>query len=66
MAKAKVKAYDDLYLKLDTEEGEKKNLYRLARVRDDAGKDVQQVKEIKDADGNVPTNGERARRRWLE
>ena len=41
-------------------------MYRLARVRDQAGKDVQQVRVIKDADGSVLTNGDRVRRRWLE
>ena len=60
VAKARAKAYEDLYLNLDTKEGEK-DLYRLARVRDQAGKDVQQVGVIKDAGGNVLTNGERMR-----
>ena len=65
MVKAKAKAYEDLYLKVRTKEGEK-DLYRLARVTDQTGKDVQQVRVIKDADGNVPTNGERVRRRRPE
>ena len=42
VAKAKGKAFDELYEKLDTKEGEK-DLYRLARQRDRAGKDVQRV-----------------------
>ena len=42
-------------------EGEK-DLYGFARVRDQAGKDVQQVRVLKDADGNVLTNGERVQR----
>ena len=46
MAKAKKKTYDELYEKLDTKEGEK-DLYRLARQRDRAGKDVLQVRVIK-------------------
>ena len=50
VAKAKNKAYDELYEKLDTKEGEK-DLYRLARQRDRAGKDVLQVQVIKDANG---------------
>ncbi|KAK3541600.1 hypothetical protein QTP86_033087, partial [Hemibagrus guttatus] len=55
VSKAKQKAYDELYTRLDTREGEK-DLYRLARQRDRDGKDVQQVRVIKDRDGRVITN----------
>ena len=55
VAKAKEKADDELYEKLETKEGEKE-LYRLARQRDRASKDVQQVRVIKDADENVLTS----------
>ncbi|KAF7699862.1 hypothetical protein C0J45_10852, partial [Silurus meridionalis] len=57
MAKAKEKAYEELYERLDTKEGEK-DLYRLARQRDRAGKDVLQVRTIKDGEGNVLTSEE--------
>ena len=40
VAMAKGRAYDNLYARLETKEGEKE-LYRLARQRDRAGKDVQ-------------------------
>ena len=43
-------AYVDLYARLETKEGEKE-LYRLARQRDRAGKDVQHVRVIKDENG---------------
>ncbi|KAK3510919.1 hypothetical protein QTP70_025539 [Hemibagrus guttatus] len=59
VSKAKQKAYDELYTRLDTREGEK-DLYRLARQRDRDGKDVQQVRVIKDRDGRVLTNLEKA------
>ena len=62
MAKAKHKAYEDLYDRLDTKEGEK-DLYRLARQRNQAGKDVQQVRLIKDRDGNIITDEEGVLRR---
>ena len=65
MAKAKSKAYDELYEGLDTKEGEK-TLYRLARQRHQAGKDVQQVRMMKDEDGNVMTDEESVLRRWKE
>ncbi|KAK3506810.1 hypothetical protein QTP70_029082, partial [Hemibagrus guttatus] len=59
VSRAKQKAYDELYARLDTREGEK-DLYRLARQRDIDGKDVQQVRVIKDRDGRVLTNLEKA------
>lgn len=54
VAKSKEKAYKELYDKLETREGENE-LYRLAKQRDRAGKDIQQVRVMKDADGNVLT-----------
>ena len=65
VAKAKSKAYDELYEGLDTKEGEK-TLYRLARQRHQAGKDVQQVRMTKDKDGNVMTDEESVLRVWKE
>ncbi|KAK3571578.1 hypothetical protein QTP86_014149 [Hemibagrus guttatus] len=65
VSKAKQKAYDELYTRLDTREGEK-SLYRLARQRDRDGKDVQQVRVIKDRDGRVLTSEESVQRRWKE
>ncbi|KAK3539590.1 hypothetical protein QTP70_010259 [Hemibagrus guttatus] len=65
VSKAKQKAYDKLYTRLDTREGEK-DLYRLARQRDRDGKDVQQVRIIKDRDGRVLTSEESVQRRWKE
>ncbi|KAK3526298.1 hypothetical protein QTP70_022688, partial [Hemibagrus guttatus] len=65
VSKAKQKAYDELHTRLDTREGEK-DLYRLARQRDRDGKDVQQVRVIKDRDGRVLTNEESVERRWKE
>ncbi|KAK3564512.1 hypothetical protein QTP86_022855, partial [Hemibagrus guttatus] len=62
---AKQKAYDELYTRLDTREGQK-DLYRLARQRDRDGKDVQQVRVIKDRDGRVLTSEESVQRRWKE
>ncbi|KAK3521000.1 hypothetical protein QTP86_001622 [Hemibagrus guttatus] len=65
VSKAKQKAYDKLYTRLDTREGEK-DLYSLARQRDRDGKDVQQVRVIKDRDGRVLTSEESVQRRWKE
>ena len=41
-------------------------LYRLARQRDRAGKDVQHVRVIKDENGNVMVNSEAVLKRWKE
>ncbi|KAK3506363.1 hypothetical protein QTP70_000997 [Hemibagrus guttatus] len=65
VSKAKQKAYDELYTRLDTREGQK-DLFRLARQRDQDGKDVQQVRVIKDRDGRVLTSEESVQRRWKE
>ena len=63
VAMAKERTYDNLYARLETKEGEKE-LYRLARQRDRAGKDVQHVMVIKDEIGNVMINSEAALKRW--
>ena len=62
---AKGRAYDNLYARLETKEGEKE-LYKLARQRDRAGKDVQQLRVIKDENGNVMVNSEAVLKRWKE
>ena len=55
VAMAKGCAYDNLYARLETKEDEKE-LYRLARQRDRAGKDVQHVRVINDENGNIMVN----------
>ena len=64
-AMAKGRAYDNLYARLETKEGEKE-LYRLARQRDRAGKDVLHVRVIKDENGNMMVNLEAVLKRWKE
>ena len=62
---AKRHAYDNLYARLETKEGEKK-LYRLAKQRNRAGKDVQQVRIIQKENGNVMVNSETELKRLKE
>ena len=50
---------------METKKGEKE-LYRLARQRDRAEKDVQHVRVIKDENGNVMVNSEAVLKRWKE
>ena len=65
VAKAKNNAYDELYQELDSKEGER-TLYRLARQIHQAGKDVQQVRMMKDKDGKVMTDEESVLIIWKE
>ena len=65
VAMAKGHVYDNLYARLERKEGEKE-LYRLARQRDRAGKDVQHMRVIKDENGNVMVNLEAVLKRWKE
>ena len=51
----KGRAHKNFYARLKTKEDEKK-LYRLARQRDRAGKDVQHVKVMKNEYGSVMVN----------
>ena len=65
VAMAKGHVYDNLYARLETKEG-KKELYRLARQRDRAGKDVQYVKVLKHENSNVMVSLEAVLKRWKE
>ena len=65
VAMAKGRAYDYFYARLETKESEKE-LYRLARQRDRAGKYVQYVRVIKNGNGNVMVNSEAVLTRWKE
>ena len=46
MSVAKGKAYDDLYQRLGTKEGEK-NIYRMAKIREQKTRDINKIKCIK-------------------
>ena len=46
--------------------GREKELYRLARHIDGAGKDVQHVRVLKDENGNIMVNLEAVLKRWKE
>ena len=54
-----------MYARLEIKEGEKQ-LYRLTRKRDRAGKDVQHVRVIQDENGNVMVNSETVLKRWKD
>ena len=58
-------AYKHLYAILETTKGEKE-LYRLARQRDRAGKNVQHVRVLKNENDNVMVSSEAVLKRWKE
>ena len=54
-----------VYTRLETKEGEKE-LYRLAKQRNRDGKDVQQVRTVKDTDGNLLVDKDEVVQRWKQ
>ena len=62
---AKGRAYNNLYARLERKEGEKE-LCRLARQRDRAGKAVQHMRVIKDENGNMMVYSKALLKRWKE
>ena len=59
----------DVYMKicmLDWKKKGQKELFRLARQRDKAGKDVQHVRILKNENGNMMVSSEAVLKRWKE
>lgn len=65
MEKAKQKVCHELYERLDSKERER-DLYCLVRLRDQAGRDDQQVRVIEDKNGKVVMSEEQWLRRKKE
>ena len=65
MSVAKGKAYDDLYQRLGTKDGEK-DIYRMARIRERKTRDINQIKCIKDGTDQLLVKGEEIKNRWRE
>ena len=63
MREAKLKAYDDLYTRLDRKAGEKR-VYKLAKIREKKIRDFNQVKCIKSEDSKVLVKDEEIKERW--
>ncbi|KAM1059887.1 hypothetical protein ACFX15_023923 [Malus domestica] len=60
---AKLAAYDDMYKRLDTKEGEL-DIYKLSRAREKKTRDLNQVRCIKDEDGKVLATENAVKDRW--
>ena len=62
---AKGKAYDNLYQRLGTKEGEK-DIYRMARIREHKTRDINQIKWIKDETDRLLVKDDKIKGRWRE
>ncbi|KAM1273924.1 hypothetical protein ACFX2H_023755 [Malus domestica] len=60
---ANLAAYDDMYKRLDTKEGEL-DIYKLARAREKKTRDLNEVRCIKDEDGKVLATENVVKDRW--
>jgi hypothetical protein len=65
VSRAQGQAYDDLYQRLDSKEGEK-DIYRMAKIRERKTRDVNQVKCIKDEANHLLVKNEEIKSRWKE
>ncbi|XP_071680080.1 uncharacterized protein [Lolium perenne] len=65
VSEARGQAYEDLYQRLGTKEGEK-DIYRMAKIRERKTKDVDQVKCIKDGADQLLVKDKEIEHRWLE
>jgi len=65
VAKAKNKAFQDLYKRLETKEGVNE-VFRIAKQKNKNGQDVQQVKLVKSKCGEVLVEERRVQQRWRE
>ncbi|GJN32405.1 hypothetical protein PR202_gb20913 [Eleusine coracana subsp. coracana] len=62
---AKGQAYDNLYQRLGTKEGEK-DIYRMARIHERKTRDINQIKCIKDGVDRLLVRDEEIKDRWRE
>ena len=65
VAKARNKAYEELYKKLETKERENE-LFKRAKQRNRQSKDVQQVRVIKSKAAEMLLEKEKVKQRWKD
>ena len=63
MSEAKGRAYEDMYQRLNTKEGEK-DIYRMSRVHERKTRDFSQVKCIKDNMDQLLVKEDEIKLRW--
>jgi hypothetical protein len=59
------RAYEGLYRRLDTKEGER-DIYKMAKIRERKTRDVDQVKCIKDEADQLLVKDDEIKHRWQE
>lgn len=65
VSEARGRAYEDLYQRLSTKEGER-DIYKMAKIRERKTRDVNQVKCIKDGADQLLVKDDEIKRRWRE
>ena len=65
VGEARGRAYEDLYQRLGTKEGER-DIYKMAKIRERKTRDIGQVKCIKDGAGQLLVKDEEIKHRWRE
>uniref|UniRef100_A0A8I6WS22 Reverse transcriptase domain-containing protein n=1 Tax=Hordeum vulgare subsp. vulgare TaxID=112509 RepID=A0A8I6WS22_HORVV len=65
VSEARGRAYEDLYQRLNTKEG-RRDIYKMAKIRERKTRDVDEVKCIKDGDDPLLVKDEAIKRRWRE
>jgi hypothetical protein len=65
VSEARGRAYEDLYQRLNTKEGER-DIYKMAKFRERKTRDVNEVKCIKDGEDQLLVKDEAIKRRWRE
>ena len=65
VAKTKNKAYEELFEKLETKQGENE-VFKIAKQRNRHNKDVQQIRVIKSKIGEILMEEEKVKQRWKE
>ena len=63
VAKARNKAYEELYIKLEKKEGGNE-MFKIAKQRNRQSKDVQHVRVIKSKTGEILMEEEKVKQRW--
>ena len=65
VAESKAAALQDTYENLESREGQKR-IFKIAKERNKASKDMTSIKQIKVKNGVVHTNPDMIRKRWQE
>ena len=65
VSEARGRAYEDLYQRLNTKEGER-DIYKMAKIRERKTRDVNQVKCIKDGTDRLLVKEDEIKNRWRE